>query len=49
MIYYDLPPTIVVKLGPPPPGQKFVRVANDILRITVGTGMVLDAIQDLGK
>ena len=49
VIYYNLPPAVVVKLGPPPAGQKFVRVANDILRISVGTGMVLDAIEDLGK
>ncbi|AYH43071.1 hypothetical protein CDA09_06680 [Azoarcus sp. DN11] len=46
--YYDLPPALTVELGVPPAGHKFVRVAGDILMIAVGTGMVVDAIQDLG-
>lgn len=46
---YDLPPALVVKIGTPPPGHKYVRVAADILLIAVGTSMVIDAIQDLGR
>jgi len=49
VIYYDLPPRLVVELGVPPAGHKFVRVASDILLIAVGTGMVVDAIDDLGR
>ena len=49
VVYYEVPPTIVVRLGPPPSGQRYVRVASDILLITVGTGMVLDALQDLQR
>ncbi|MDP3513468.1 MAG: hypothetical protein Q8S20_12015 [Sulfuritalea sp.] len=49
VIYYDLPPQVVVSLGVPPAGHKYVRVATDILLIAVGTGMVVDAIADLGK
>ena len=49
VIYYDLPPRLVVQLGVPPSGHKFVRVASDILLIAVGTGMVVDAIDDLGR
>jgi hypothetical protein len=49
VIYYDLPPALVVKLGTPPAGHKFVRVAADILLIAVGTGMVVSAIEDLGR
>lgn len=49
VIFYDLPPAVVVKLGQPPAGHRFVRVAADILLIAVGTGMVLDAIEDLGR
>jgi len=49
VIYYDLPPTLVVKLGQPPAGHRYVRVAADILLIAVGTGIVVDAIQDLGR
>ena len=36
------------RLGLPPPGDKGVRVAGDILPIAVGTRMVVDAIEDLG-
>ncbi len=46
--YYDLPPALIVTLAPAPSGYRYVRVANDILLIAVGTGMVLDALQDLG-
>lgn len=47
VVYYDLPPAIVVELGPPPSGHRYVRVASDILLMAVGTGMIVDAIQDL--
>jgi Ni/Co efflux regulator RcnB len=36
-------------LGTPPAGHKFVRVASDILLIAVGTSLVVDAIEDLGR
>lgn len=49
VVYYDLPPQLVVKIGVPPPGYKYVRVAGDILKIAVGTALVVDAIQDLGR
>ena len=49
VIYYDLPPRLVVELGTPPIGHKYVRVAADILLIAVGTGMVVDAIDDLSN
>jgi hypothetical protein len=48
VVYYELPPTLVVQLGRPPAGYKYVRVAADILMVAVGTSMVVDAIQDLG-
>ena len=47
VVYYDLPPEVIVQLGPPPEHHRFVRVASDILLIAVGTEMVVDAIQDL--
>ncbi|MGE5217307.1 MAG: RcnB family protein [Chloroflexota bacterium] len=49
VVFYDLPRALVVELGPPPTGYRYVRVAADILLIAVGTGMVIDAIQDLGR
>jgi Ni/Co efflux regulator RcnB len=49
VVIYALPQPVLVKLGPPPPGDRFVRVGADILLITIGTGIVIDAIQDLGR
>ncbi len=46
---YPLPPEVLIRLPIPPAGHEFVRVASDILLIAVGTGMVVDAIQDLGR
>ena len=49
VVYYDVPPPLVVQIGAPPAGYRYVRVAADILLIAAGTGMVVDAIQDLGR
>lgn len=49
VVYYDVPQSLVVRLGAPPSGHRYVRVAADILLIAVGTSMVIDAIQDLGS
>jgi len=49
VIYHTVPPELVTQLGAPPPGHKYVRVASDILLIAVGTGLVVDAINDLGR
>jgi len=49
VVVYDVPPALVVKIGVPPEGYKYVRVAADILLIAVGTRMVVDAINDLGR
>lgn len=48
-VYYRLEPAVQVRIGVPPPGHEFVRIASDILLIAVGTGMVVDAIEDLGR
>lgn len=49
VVYYEVPRPLVLKIGAPPSGHKYVRVAGDILMIAIGTGMVVDAIQDLGR
>lgn len=49
VIYYEVPQPLVVQIGLPPAGHRYVRVAGDILLIALGTGMVVDAIQDLGR
>lgn len=49
VIFYDLPPTLVARIGLPPSGYRYVRVASDILMIAVGTGLVVDAVADLAN
>lgn len=49
VVYYTVPQPLVVQLGLPPAGYRYVRVTNDILLIAIATGMVVDAIQDLGR
>ena len=49
VIFHELPQQVVVQIGLPPAGYRYVRVATDILMIAVGTGMVIDAINDLGR
>lgn len=49
LVYHDLPPQLVVQLGRPPAGHKYVRIAADILLIAVGSSLVIDAIEDLGR
>ncbi len=48
VIYYEVPQPLVVQIGRSPAGHRYVRVAGDILLIAIGTGMVVDAINDLG-
>ncbi|MDA8163552.1 MAG: hypothetical protein M0017_00775 [Desulfobacteraceae bacterium] len=47
VVYYELPPRVVAALPPCPPHHKYVRVAQDILLLATGTGMVEDAIDNL--
>jgi len=49
VVLYPVPQAVVVKLGVPPAGYRYVRAANDILLIAIGTSMVVDAIEDLMK
>lgn len=49
VVHYELPPTLVASLGPPPSGHRYVRVAGDILLIAIGTSLVVDALSDLGR
>ena len=49
VVYHELSPALAVRLGAPPAGHRFVRVAADVLLIAIGTGMVMDAIEDLGR
>ncbi len=46
---HNLPNDLLARLPVPPSGHRYVRVASDILLITIGTGMVVDAIEDIGQ
>lgn len=45
--YQDLPKELSRRLPAPPPNHRFVQVANDVLMIAIGTGMVIDAIENI--
>ncbi len=47
VMYYALPRSLELVLGPPPAGHRYVRVATDILLLAIGTGIVVDAMEDL--
>ncbi|MGB4466953.1 MAG: RcnB family protein [Azovibrio sp.] len=49
VVYYDLPEALIIQLGRPPASHRYVRVGADILLIAIGSGMVVDAIEDLGN
>jgi hypothetical protein len=48
VVYYREPQSVEIQRGAPPAGQRYVRVTSDILRRSIGTGMVVDAVQILG-
>ena len=41
------PPVLVTRIGPPPAGYEYVVVDGDLLKLAVGTRMVVDAISSL--
>ena len=49
VVYYEVPVELTHQLGRTPAGQKIVRVGTDLLLISIGTGMVIDAIDDLNE
>ncbi len=48
LVRYPLPIELKRELGRAPAGYEYVRVGNDILMLIIGTGMVVDAIENLG-
>jgi hypothetical protein len=48
VIYHDLPGDLMRRLGHNDPAYKLIRVGADILKIGVGTGLVVEAVEDLG-
>ena len=49
VVFYEVPRPLAISLGLPPPGYRYVRVATDILLIAIGTGIVVDALEDLAR
>ena len=47
--YYEVPAPLVIQLGQPSAGYRYVRVNDDILLLATGTRMVVDAIRNLGR
>jgi hypothetical protein len=47
VVYYPVPTAVVMQIGVPPSGYRYVRQASDILMISVGSRMVVDGMQDL--
>jgi hypothetical protein len=48
VVYYPLPEPLLGQMTPAPPGYQYVRVANDILLMAMGTRMIAGALADLG-
>jgi Ni/Co efflux regulator RcnB len=48
VVFHNVPEALATQLGQPPAGQRFVRLADDILLINPETGLVIDAIPGLG-
>jgi hypothetical protein len=40
-----VPPVLITRLGPVPAGYEYAMVDGDILKLAVGTRLVVDAIQ----
>jgi len=49
LVQYQVPNAVVAQIGIAPSGYKYVRVANDLLLVALGTMIVVDAIEDLMK
>jgi hypothetical protein len=49
VVFYPLPGALIGQLTPAPAGYQYVRVANDILMMAIGTRMIAGAIADLSS
>lgn len=48
VVYEVLPRDLLGRLSPAPSGYQYVRVANDVLMMAVGTRLIVGALADLG-
>ena len=49
IVFYPLPGVLIAQLSPAPVGYQYVRVANDILLMAVGTRLIAGALADLSS
>jgi Ni/Co efflux regulator RcnB len=47
VVYADAPADLVIRLSPPSPGYKYVVVDGDLVKLAIGTLLVVDAIDGL--
>jgi hypothetical protein len=47
IVYGPVPPELSVRIGPPPAGHLYVTLDGDLLKLAVGTLLVVDAIDGL--
>lgn len=47
VVYVEAPAELIVKLSPAPAGHKYVMVDGDLIKLAVGTLLVVDAIDGL--
>jgi len=48
VVFHRLPAALSTQIGEPPAGQRYVRVGNDVLLVSNRSGIVLDAMRELG-
>jgi Ni/Co efflux regulator RcnB len=49
VVVQPLPPVLVTRLGPPPSGYQYVVVDGDVVKLALGTRLVVDAITALTR
>lgn len=49
IVFYPLPGVLIAQLSPAPAGYQYVRVANDILLMAIGTRLIAGAVADLSS
>jgi hypothetical protein len=49
VVFYDLPPAVLLAIGACAIETPLCARGPDILMIAVGTGMIVDAIEDIGR
>jgi len=47
VVIVELPPDLVVRIGAPPQGYRYAMVDGDLVKLALGTALVVDAIHGL--